>query len=172
MGAKKKLAARRIAAQEAARKSKPLLTRWKDNALSLLYDSGADGHYTTKSIRKQAGLQVIGPSNRRVGTANGGTSKGKHRVRLPFRGLSGTSNEADTFNNFKDSLHSVGTVNDDGNVSIITKDDIRVYKEEEVLITSKGKPLLVGVRDQQGRYRIPLFQQQGQWAPHKATKQH
>ena len=114
-------------AQEAARKSKPLLTRWKEKALSLLYDSGADGHYTTESMRQKAGLQVIGPSTRRVGTANGGTSRGKHRVRLPFRGLSDTANEADTFDDFKDSLYSVGTVNDDGNVSIFTKDDVRVY---------------------------------------------
>lgn len=144
----KKKAHHRMKAQEAARKSKPLLIWWKDKALSLLYDSGADGHYTTESMRQRARLQVIGPSDKRVGTANGGTSNGKHRVRLPFCGLSDTANEADTFNDFKYSLYSVGTVNDDGNVSIFTKDDVRVYREEEVLIMCKGKTLLIGTRDE------------------------
>ena len=66
---------------------------------------------------------------------------------------------------------SVGKVNDNGNISIFTQDDVTVYKEEDVLITCRGKPILVGVRDDKGQYRIPLDQrQQGQWRPRIPTK--
>ena len=66
---------------------------------------------------------------------------------------------------------SVGKVNDDGNISIFTKDNVTVYKEEDVLITCKGKPLLIGIRDEGGRYRIPLDQRRrGQWRPRLPTK--
>jgi hypothetical protein len=44
---------------------------------------------------------------------------------------------------------------------VFTKDGVTVYKEEDVLITCKGEPILIGVRDMHGRYRIPLVQQQG-----------
>jgi hypothetical protein len=33
----------------------------------------------------------------------------------------------------------------------------------DVLITCKGKPILIGVRNEQGRYQIPLIQWHGQW---------
>ena len=59
---------------------------------------------------------------------------------------------------FKTSLMSVGKTADDGNVSVFTERDVKVYKEADVLITYKGKPTLVGRRDERGRYRIPLVQ--------------
>jgi hypothetical protein len=40
---------------------------------------------------------------------------------------------------------SVGKTADDGTISIFTKDGVTVHKEEEVLITCKGMPILVGV---------------------------
>ena len=40
-----------------------------------------------------------------------------------------------------------------------------------MLITCKGKPILIGVRDSHGRYRIPLVQQRGQWQPRYPSKQ-
>ena len=46
---------------------------------------------------------------------------------------------------------SVGKTNDNGNVSIFTKDGVLVYKEDNVLITYKDAPFLVGVRDKRGR---------------------
>ena len=52
-------------------------------------------------------------SNRRVGVANGGTSKGKHVTRLPFEQLSDETAEADTFEKFKMLLMSVGKTSDD-----------------------------------------------------------
>ena len=54
---------------------------------------------------------------------------------------------------------------------MFTKTGITVYKEEYVLITCKGKPILIGVQDKQGRYQIPLMQQWGQWQPRRPYKQ-
>lgn len=65
---------------------------------------------------------------------------------------------------------SVGKTADDGTVSIFTKDGITVHKEEDVLITCKGQPILIGVRDEHGRYRIPLVQQKGRWQPRPPKK--
>ena len=89
---------------------------------------------------------------------------------MPFQQLSTKAAEADTFDDFETSLMSVGKTNDDGNVSVFTKEDVRVYKERDILITCKGEPILVGKRDERGRYRIPLVQQRGQWQPKRPTK--
>ena len=102
--------------------------------------------------------------------ANGSTSKGKHVTRLPFEQMSEETTEADTFEEFETSLMSVGKTADDGNVSVFTERDVKVYKETDVLITCKGKPILIGRRDERGRYRIPLMQQKGIWQPRKPTK--
>ena len=64
---------------------------------------------------------------------------------------------------------SVGKTADNGNVSIFTKEGVTIYKEEDVLITSQRKPILVSKRDERGWYRIPSTQAQGQWQPHKPT---
>ena len=40
---------------------------------------------------------------------------------------------------------SVGKIKDNDNVSIFTKDGVAVHKKEDVLITYKGAPVLVGV---------------------------
>ena len=34
----------------------------------------------------------------------------------------------------------------------------------------KGKPILIGVRDNHGQYHIPLIQQHGQWQPQRPSK--
>ncbi len=65
---------------------------------------------------------------------------------------------------------SVGKIADDGTVSVFTKEGVSVFKEEDVLITCKGEPILIGVRDSHGRYRIPLIQQRGQWPIKQARK--
>ena len=65
---------------------------------------------------------------------------------------------------------SVGQVNDNGNISIFTSNGVTVHKEEDVLITCKGEPILVGVRDEKGGYRIPLVQQRDSWKPRTPTK--
>jgi hypothetical protein len=51
------------------------------------YDSGAD-EYISKKDRRKAGLPILRPSTRKVGVANGGTSKAKYVTQLPFRQLS------------------------------------------------------------------------------------
>ena len=114
---------------------------------------------------------MIRKSTKRVLVADGNVNHGEHEVELPFEGLSTQAKTGDTFDRFRESLMSVGKVNDDGNVSIFTKDDVTVYKEEDVLITCKGKPILIGIRDERGRYRIPLDQRRkGRWRPRIPTQ--
>ena len=134
------------------------------------YDSGADGNYISEEDRRKAGLPILRASTKKVGVANGGTSKATHVTRLPFQKLSAKANEADTFKDFTSSLMSVGKTSDDGTISVFTKDGVTVHKEEDVLITCKGEPILIGVRDTNGRYRIPLVQQRGQWQPRRPNK--
>ncbi len=57
--------------------------------------------------------------------------------------------QADTFQDFPTSLMSVGKTADNGTVSVFTKEGVSVFKEEDVLITCKGEPILIGVRDSQ-----------------------
>lgn len=131
-----------------------------------LADSGADKHYITEDDRQEADLPILGKSTKQVGVANGGISEGRHITKLPFELLSAKARLADTFDDFKHSLLSIGLIADDNNMAIFLKDDVKIYREQDVLITCKGKPLLVGVRDERGRYRIPLVQQRhGTWAP-------
>ena len=68
-------------------------------------------------------------------------------------------------------LISVNKIADDGNVSIFTKDGVTIHKEEDLIITCQNKPILVGKRDERGRYRIPLTQYHGQWQPRRPTKE-
>jgi hypothetical protein len=68
-------------------------------------------------------------------------------------------------------LMSVGKTSNDGTISVFTKTGVTVFKEEDVLITCKGKPILIGVQDGRGRYQILLMQQRGQWQPRRPSKQ-
>ena len=139
-------------------------------AAMITYDSGADGNYISEKDRIAANLPILHPYTKRVAVANGGTSTAKHETALPFAGLSAKANKADTFNDFPTSLMSVGRTADDGTISIFTKDGVTVHKEEDVLITCRGEPILIGVRDEHGRYRVPLMQQKGQWQPRAPKK--
>ena len=65
---------------------------------------------------------------------------------------------------------SVGKRSDGGFISIFTKDGVTVHKEQDVLITYKGKPILIGIHDSKGRYCIPLMQQRGHWQPRRPSK--
>ena len=129
------------------------------------YDSGADGHYISEQDRKQASLPILRRSTKRVGVANGDVCLGNNVTKLPIPQLDHTATEADTFDDFPNSLMSVGKTSDAGTISIFTKDGVTVHKETDVLITCKGKPILIGARDTNGRYRIPLVQKRGQWQP-------
>ena len=138
--------------------------------VSAILDSGADAHYISEDDRQEAAMPIIGDSTKIVGVANQGSSKGKHKTKLNFKDLSDRAREADTFEDFKNSLLSVGRLADDGLISIFTKDGTAVFKEEDVLITCRGKPIIVGKRDNSGRYRVPLVQQQGRWAPKRPNR--
>ena len=102
--------------------------------------------------------------------ANGDISCATHETTLPFKGLSTTAAKADTFQDFPHSLMSVGKLADDGTISIFTTDGVTVHKEHDVLITCKGEPILIGVRDDHGRYRIPLTQHRDNWRPRHPSK--
>ena len=65
---------------------------------------------------------------------------------------------------------SVGKTEDDGTISIFTKTGVTVHKETDVLIRCKNAPIFIGVRDEHGRYRIPLIQKRGQWQPETPSK--
>jgi hypothetical protein len=102
--------------------------------------------------------------------ANGDISCATNETTLPFKGLSTTAAKADTFHDFPHSLMSVGKLADDGTISIFTQDGVTVHKENDVLITCKGEPILIGVRDDHGRYRIPLTQHRDNWRPRHPSK--
>ncbi len=81
-------------------------------------------------------------------------------TQLPFKALSAQATQAD-----------MGKTTNDGTISIFTKDGVTVHKETDVLITCKGEPILIGVRNEQGCYQIPVIQWQGQWQPQRPSKQ-
>ena len=137
----------------------------KDDVPSAIYDSGADNSYVSEEDRKKAGMPILRESTREVLTANNATSKGKYETTLPFEQIPTEAREATSFEDFPHSLISVGQMAASGLVSIFTKKDVTVHHEEDVLIKCKGEPILVGKRDEQGRYHIPLVQHKGQWQP-------
>ncbi len=118
----------------------------------ITYDSGVDGHYISEKDCCKAGLPIIQKSTRWVGVANGGVSQAKFVMHFPFKDLSAQATQADTFQNIPSSLMSVGKTANDGTISIFTKDGVTVHKEMDVLITCKGEPILIGVRNEQGGY--------------------
>ncbi len=122
-----------------------------ETLIMMTYDSGADGHYISEKDRCKVGLPIIRKSTRWVGVANGGVSQAKFVTQLSFKDLSAQAMQADTFQDFPSSLMSVGKTTDDGMISIFTEDGVTVHKETDVLITCKGEPILIGVRDEQGR---------------------
>ena len=156
--------------QFAKETSTRMFDKQDESIVLMTYDSGADGHYMSEKDRKQLHLPILKQSTKRVGVANGDVVQGKYKTTLPLPQLSTKATTADSFNTWPSSLVSVGKVADDNTVSIFDKDGVSVYKEEDVLIKYKGEPILVGARDERGRYRIPLIQKRGQWQPRKPSK--
>jgi hypothetical protein len=123
------------------------------------YDSGVDRHYISKQDQCKAGLPILGPSTGQVWVANGSTSKAKYVTQIPFCKLSAQLMQADAFQDFPTSLMSTGKTANNGTVSVFTKEGVNVFKEEDILITCKFEPILIGIRDKYGQYQIPLIQQ-------------
>jgi hypothetical protein len=140
-------------------------------SIMLTYDSGADRRYISKQDQHKAGLPILRQSTQWVGVTNCGTSNTKYVTQLTFCKLSAQSRQADTFQDFPTSLVSVGKTLDNGTVSVFTKEGVNVFKKEDVLITCKGKPILLSIQDNQGQYQVPLMQQQGHWQPRCPSKQ-
>ena len=67
-------------------------------AITVTYDSGADGHYLSEQDRARAQLPILRRSTKFVGVANGDTSRGTNVTRLPVPDLPDQATEADTFN--------------------------------------------------------------------------
>ena len=65
----------------------------------ITYDSGANCNYISKRGCVKAGLPILQRSTGKVRVANGGTSQGKHVIRLPFHKLSVQARQAGTFRN-------------------------------------------------------------------------
>jgi hypothetical protein len=97
-------------------------------------------------------------------------SQAKFVTQLLFKDLSAKAKQADTCQDFPSSM-SVGKTANDGTISIFTKNGVTVHKETDVLITCKGEPILIGVRDEQGHYQIPVIQRHGQWQLRQPSKQ-
>ncbi len=129
-----------------------------ETPIMMTYDSGANGHYISEKDCRKVGLPIIQKSTRWVGVANGGASQAKFVTQLPFKDLSAQAMQADTFQDFPSSLMSMGKTANDGTIFIFTKDGVTVHKETDVLITCKGEHILIGVRNERGRYQIPLIQ--------------
>ncbi len=92
-----------------------------------------------------------------MAVANGETCKAKFVTHLPFHTLFTSAKQAETFTEFLHSLMSVGKTANDGMISIFTKEGVTVHKEQQdILITCKGKPILIRVRNNHGWYRIPF----------------
>ncbi len=138
--------------------------------VSVIYDLEADGRYITKTDRVQAQLPILQKASKRVVVANGETCKAKSVTHLPFHTLSTSAKQAETFTEFPHSLMSMGKKADNSMISIFSKEEVMVHKEQDILITCKGKPILIGVCNDHGRYRIPLVQQRGQWQPRHPSK--
>ncbi len=128
----------------------------QDKPIMITYNSGANGNYLSERDCVQAGLLILKASTRKVGVANSGTSQAQHVTQLPFQKLSARARQADTFPDFPTSLMSIGKTSNDGTILIFNKIGVTVHREEDVLITCKGEPILIEVQDKQGRYRIPL----------------
>jgi len=45
---------------------------------------------------------------------------------------------------------SVDKMADNGTIFVFTKEGVKLFKEDDVLITCKGEPILIGVRDSHG----------------------
>ena len=107
------------------------------------YDYGADRYYLNETDRMRAGLPILKPPEKRVGIANGGVSVGKHVTHLTLPQISHKASMSENFTDFPNSLMSVGKTANNDTVSVFTKDDVKIYYEEDVLITCKNKPILI-----------------------------
>ena len=92
-------------------------------------------------------MQILQWSTKQISMAKTGTSKGKWETTLPLPQPSKEAAKANSFSIFSTSLMNVGKTNNNGNISIFTKNGVMVHKREYVLIMCKEVPILIGVHD-------------------------
>ena len=126
--------------------SKVATAEARSNSATIIvtYDPGVDNNYLSKVDQAKAHMPILQKSTKRVNVANGGTSTATNVTPLPILRLSKAAAEAPTFKDSPASLLSVGKSNDDSNVSIFTKQGVTVHKEEDMVITVKGQPVMIG----------------------------
>ena len=133
--------------------------QWFKNKVTKVFatfDTGSDGNYITEKDRQKLQLPITGDSDKRVSVANGHVEQGKHETELPLEGLSPTAKTADSFESFHTTLISGSKVVDDGNTAILDQQGVRVFADKDVLILVQGKPIMIGTRDNMGRFKVPL----------------
>jgi hypothetical protein len=135
--------------------------------ITVTYDSEADGNYISKNDIQKAGLPILRRSTRRVSVANGEVSTGTNVITLPMLQLPKEDTEGNAFDNFLHSLMSADKTSGAGTISIFRKDGLTVHKEDNVMITCKGTPIMIGARDMHGRYKTSLIQQKDTWQTRK-----
>jgi hypothetical protein len=144
-----------------------------EEPLMIIYNSGSDGNYLSKKDHVKAGLPILQPSTRNMyGWGDQWRNKPgstHHPTTVPQTISTGKASRH--FPGLPNVIMSVSEISVDGTISVFTKTGITVFKEEDVLITCKGKPILIGVQDGRGQYQIPLMQQWGQWQPRRPSKQ-
>ena len=86
----------------------------------------------------------------RCGQYRHGQWKVGNQAPAPLPQLSKETAKADSFNEVRTSLMSVGKTNNYDNDSVFTKDGVTVHKKEDVLIMCKGVPILIGYHMSEG----------------------
>ena len=91
-------------------------------AITVTYNSVADGNYVSEQDRRKAGLTILRQSTQRINVVNREVCSGTNVTTLPVPQLSAKDTKADTFDNFPHPLMSIGKTSDAGTISIFTKD--------------------------------------------------
>ena len=120
---------------------------------SMVLDSGATSHF----VRVLDNLPEIGPSQKIVGLPNGAKIQASHMARLPFNTLTNTAREAHVLPALKThSLISVPKLADEGYITVFLdgQKGVVVYKANDIVFTTRTKPILQGCRDLSGLWKI------------------
>ena len=127
--------------------------RAQDKAFWGSFDMTSDSNYITKDDQRELNLPIKEYSTKEVFVANGSVMQGKHATKLPLKGLSPEARVEYSFIFFHSTLISSSKVVDDGNTAILDRQGVKVYKDEDVLILVKGKPVMIGKRDSHRQFK-------------------
>lgn len=101
-------------------------------------------------------LPIKGDSTKKVFVTNGSAEQGKYATKLPLEGLSLQARAVYSFELIRTTLISSSKVVDNGDIAILDRQVVKVYKDEDMLILVKGNPVMLGKQDSHGRFKIPL----------------